>query len=470
MGIRFGTDGWRDVIARDFTFANVRRVTAAIAAFLEGEGTAGRGVAVAFDRRFLSGEFAAEVAGVFEARGVPVYLAPSHLPTPALSWSVRDRGLAGGVMVTASHNPPIWNGLKFKEPFGGSARNRVSARIEELLTVQPPGEQIPCGLPGGRRTAGSTRPLDCWDSYRAGIWKLVDRDAIRGAGLRVAFDAMHGCGAPWLVRLLEEAGCEVVVLRGEANPGFGGAAPEPVETNLARLREVVLRERCALGVANDGDADRIGAVDERGRYFSPQRILAVLFRYLLEERRLTGAVARAVSATSMLDLLARRRGVQTVLTPIGFKHTGEAMLEREILIGGEESGGIGIGAHLPDRDGLLNALLLVEVVAKSGLGLRAYLQQIFEEVGYFTYERLDLQVDSGTPAGERLAGLEMDTLLGRPVVGVERMDGTKFLRDDSSWLLIRASGTEPLLRIYAEARSREEVRALIDEGRRLAEA
>jgi len=471
MKIRFGTDGWRGVMARDFTFDNVRRVTAAIAAYLEDQGTAAQGVAVAFDRRLLSRGFAEEAAGVLAARGIPVRLASGPEPTPLLSWAVRHQGLAGGIMITASHNPPEWNGLKFKEPYGGSAGTETCRAVEAHLTGVPRGGSIRCLSPGEVKDRGLLENLDAWQGYRAALGRIVDFDCLRAAGLRVAVDAMHGCGAPGLRTLLEEAGCRVVELRPEWNPGFDGASPEPVEANLASLARAVRAEGCALGLANDGDGDRIGAVDERGRYFSPQRILAVLLRYLREVKGLHGDVVKAVSATSLLDLLAESYGLGVQVTPIGFKHIGEAMRDHAVLIGGEESGGIGIPAHLPERDGLLNALLLAEIVARTGKGLRAYVQEIFDEVGYFTYERSDfpLEASRADTLREEIAALEApETLAGRRVQAVLRLDGTRLLRDDASWLLIRPSGTEPLLRLYAEARSSEEVQELLAAGRRLA--
>jgi alpha-D-glucose phosphate-specific phosphoglucomutase len=472
MKIRFGTDGWRGVISRDFTFDNVRRLTWAIAAYFEEQGLAGRGVAVGYDRRFLSAQYAAEAAGVLAARGVPVRLATEYLPTPAVAWAVRDQELAGGIVITASHNPPEWNGIKFKESFGGSSRGSVNERVEEILDgATPPGEEIACLPVAEARGEGIVGDLEVWESYTQGLRRLVDFPAIRTAGLTVAVDPMYGCSTPWLRLFLEEAGCRVVEIHNQENPGFGGVPPEPSEGHLTQLMEMVAREGWSLGLANDGDGDRIGAVDERGRYFSPQRILTALLRYLREFKGLSGDVAKAVSASSMIDLLAEKYRYDVILTPIGFKYIGEVMLEREILIGGEESGGIGIPAHLPDRDGLLNALLLAEIVARTGRGLRAYIQEVFDEVGYFTYDRVDLELPPQAAEGvrARTAAIDgVDRLAGKPVRDVVKLDGTKFVFDDHSWLLVRPSGTEPVLRVYAEARSRDEVQALLDEGRRLA--
>lgn len=473
MRIKFGTDGWRGVISRDFTFANVRRVVSAIGAYLEEQGTATRGVAVAYDRRFLSDRYAAEAAGVLAARGIPVRLGAEALPTPVLSWAVKHQGLAGGVMITASHNPPEWNGVKVKEPFGGSSRTSVNQRIEAILHggATPEGDAIPCLGAAEARRKGLLAELDAWEGYAAGLKRLVDFEALRRAALPVAVDCMHGAGTPWLPRLLAEAGCRVTELHAEPNPGFRGVAPEPIEAALPELMAAVRSQGCRLGLANDGDADRIGAVDERGRYFSPHRIFAAFVRYLREAKGLGGDVAKTVSATSMIDLLAARHGFGVVLTPIGFKHIGEVMLEREILVGGEESGGIGVAAHLPERDGILNALLLAEIVATTGLGLRQYIQQVFDEVGYFTYDRIDLHLDGAAieAVRGRMAALDgVASLAGLPVTECLKLDGTRLKRDDASWLLVRPSGTEPVLRIYAEARSAGEVKALLAEGQRLA--
>ncbi len=470
MRIRFGTDGWRGVMSRDFTYANVRRVVAAVAGYLEARGEADRGLAVGYDRRFGSEGYATEAARVLAARGIRVWLAPEPVPTPLVSWAVRHLGLAGGIVITASHNPPEWNGIKFKEAFGGSARPAVSGRIEDRLAGVPDGDAVPCADLGAARRDGLVTPLDVWDAYRAALWSFVDRAAIGSAGLRVAVDAMHGTGSPWLARLLEEAGCEVVPLRAAPDPGFGGMAPEPLEAHLGGLMAAVPGRGCALGVANDGDADRIGAVDERGAYFSAQRIFAVLLHHLYEDKALRGRVVLSVSGTAMAEALAAPRGLAVDWTPIGFKHIGEALLGDDTLIGGEESGGIGVPAFGPERDGLLNALLLVEGVARGGRGLRAWLDEVFAETGYFTYVRRDLPLPAhrADAVRRRIAALaDPDALADRAVVRVRRVDGVRFERDDGSWLLVRASGTEPKLRLYAEARSKADAASLLDAGRRL---
>ncbi len=470
MKICFGTDGWRGVISRDFTFDNLRRMMAAIASFLEAAGLAARGVAVGYDRRFLSAEYAAEAAGVLAARGIRVLLADRPVPTPVVSWAVRHLGLGGGVVITASHNPPEWNGVKFKEPEGCAARQTTSRRIEGFLEEVPEGRAVPCLGPDEARRRGLLAPLDVWDAYRRAVWGFVDREHLRRHRPRVAVDAMHGCAWPWLGELLDEARCTVTALRTDHNPGFGGIPPEPLEEHLGSLMDAVARGGALVGLANDGDADRIGAVDERGRYFSAQRIFAVLLHHLLEDRGMAGRVVRSVSGTAMADLLSARRGLELVVTPIGFKHIGEAVAEPGTLIGGEESGGIAIPAFLPERDGLLNALLLVSLAVRAG-GLRRYLDRVFAVTGPFTYQRVDVPLEpAARPAVvERIAELPSPpTLAGRRVVRAVRIDGLRLERDDGSWLLLRASGTEPKLRFYAEGRSPGDVDALLAEGRRMA--
>jgi phosphomannomutase len=469
--IRFGTDGWRGLIAEDLTYANVRRVAAALAISLEGRGVAQKGVAVGYDRRFLSPQFAAEAAAVLADRGVPVRLAPAPLPTPVLSWAVTRGGHAAGLMVTASHNPPEWNGIKIKEAYGGPSTADTNAELEAILAGEASeGEAIARGDLAALRKRGLVTPLDVWDDYVAGLKRLIDFDAVGKAGFAV-YDAMHGTGAGWTDQLLRSSGLKVRALRTAYNPGFGGVSPEPTPDRLGKLHSEVVRLRARLGLANDGDADRIAAVDENGRFFSPQRILAVFAKYLSEVKGHKGDVAKTVSATSMLDLMAEKYGYKIIDTPIGFRHAGALMAQRPILIGGEESGAVGIGAHLPERDGVANALLLAEIVGRTGLGLRAYAQTIFDEIGYFTYARTDLRPNAEEMklARARLAALTPPaSLCGHRIVSVSTLDGLKFNLDDHSWLLVRASGTEPILRVYAEARSDTEVKALLAEGKRLA--
>jgi phosphomannomutase len=468
--IRFGTDGWRALRSGEFTFANVRRVAAALALHLKERGDADRGVAVAFDRRLQAAEHAREAAGVLASYGVPVRFAEEYLPTPVLSWAVRHHGMAAGLMVTASHNPPGWSGIKIKEPLGCPSSAATNGALEKLMDTEvTDGEKLEALELEVAGKRGLVEVLTPRAGYVESLSKLVDFDAVRRAGV-VGFDAMYGCGAGWTDTLLLGSGVALESLHLEGDPNFGGFGPEPVEARLTELMALGRSGKIRLGVANDGDADRIAAVDERGNFFSPQRILALFAKYLSEVKRLTGCVGKSVSATSLLDLMAPKYGFDVVDLPIGFRHVGELMSQREVLMGGEESGALGIGAHLPERDGIVNALLLAEMVGSTGLGLRAYMQTIFDEFGYFTYGRRDLrleqtQIDTVRARIKEMA--EPQSLLGLPVMGTQRIDGLKFIRDDHSWLMLRPSGTEPLVRLYAEARSRSEVEELLDEGYRL---
>jgi phosphomannomutase len=471
--ISFGTDGWRGVISRDFTFESVRVVVqGAMDAFPAPQ--LARGVLVGYDRRFLSDRYAAEAAAVVAGNGQPCRLAADYLPTPVVAHAVKSSGAGLGIVVTASHNPAEWNGLKFKEPFGGSAAPETTARIERAIEsrAEPPA----LADLAAARTAGRVTTFDPWPAYEAAVWRQVDAEGIRGARatlghpLRVVVDPMHGAAAAHLARLLRHAGADVVEIRGEWHPGFGGVSPEPVPKNLDALAEAVRGERAFLGLACDGDADRIGAVDSTGRFVSSHQILALLLDDLAGRQGRRGRVVKTVSTTRMVERLAAAYGCPLTETPIGFKYVCAEMLKGDVLIGGEESGGIGLPAHLPERDGLLNGLLLAAIVARAGRPLEAVVGDIERRVGPHAYDRVDLEIEpEARPAVKaRLERADVARLDGTPVVERHARDGYKFLLEDDAWLLVRPSGTEPVLRIYAEAATPERVAALLAAGRRLA--
>ncbi len=469
--IKFGTDGWRGVISRDFTFENVRWVTQAVVDYLVLKDLHSKGMIVGYDRRFLSREYAEEAASVIAANGITVFVSDRFAPTPAVSAAVKSKGAGGGIMVTASHNPPRYNGLKFKEGFGGSALPETTAVVEDLLRVRQGRDEKPQFIPFDEGVEkGLIVPFDPVAGYLDQLRAFVDFEKIRGSGVRVAVDSMYGAGAGCIKSLLEEVGIEVREIGADENPGFGGVSPEPIDKNLQGLISLVKEDGYDLGLATDGDADRIGAVDGRGEFFNSHRILTLLFRHMVETRGVKGDVVKTVSGTRMIDILAMKYGLPVHETPIGFKHICKLMLEGDILLGGEESGGIGITSYLPERDGILIALLLVEIVAVNGKRLEVVLDQIFDEIGLFCYDRIDLEIENDKMAGvrSRLVDFHPDQLAGVPVERENRMDGVKFLMKDGSWLLIRASGTEPVLRIYAEAASREGVGMLLAEGKKLA--
>ena len=470
-GIRFGTDGWRDVIADGFTFQRVRVVAWALARYLQQVGWAERGLAVGYDARFLSDRFARAVAEVACGCGLSVHLPARHLPTPALAAYVVRHGLGGGVMVTASHNPPEFNGLKFKPPYGGSATTAITGPLqEEANRLLAQGDEPPAADLEAAARAGRVRTWQPEPEYLEVLLPRVDRELIRRASLAVVADPMHGAARLVLAEALRQAGCrEVYLIRGDHNPAFGGVNPEPIEANLTPLVQAV-RERpgVAAGLAVDGDGDRIGAVDEQGRFVNAHQIFALLLVHLVERRGLRGRVVRTVNTTSMVDRLARQYGLELVETPVGFKHVGEQMLAGDVLIGGEESGGIGIAGHLPERDGVLAALLLVEAMAATGRRLGELVADLERRVGPHAYGRLDIPAGDSQRARlqERLASWRPARLDGARVVDVRDVDGVKLLLEDGSWLMVRVSGTEPLVRVYAEAASPDAIRRLLDWGGR----
>ena len=479
--IRFGTDGWRAVISHEFTFANVRRVAQAIADFVSEETTRVPSVVVGFDTRFLSDRYALAVAEVLADNGIQVILSRSDCPTPALSYAVCHLRAAAGVMLTASHNPPRYNGLKVKAPYGGPASAEVMQRIKAHLS-SPKSQTLP-DLPVPESAfdaphSSLVTPMNLMPLYLDHLRSLVDLEAIGRAGLRAAVDPMYGAGRGYLRSILAAAGCDVLEIRGELNPGFGGIYPEPIERNLAALVAAVRDNRRDVGLATDGDADRIGAVDALGRFVSPQIIFALALRHLVERRGLRGAVVKTVSTTAMVNVLAERYGLPLYETPVGFNHICDLILANDVLIGGEESGGITIRGHIPEGDGILMGLLLLEIMATCDQPLHVIISELMDDVGPFHYGRNDLKTRPFDEAQdrpfskeelvERLMAEVPSRVCGLRVEGINNSDGVKYLLEDENWLLIRPSGTEPVLRIYAEARSREMVGRLLEEGAKLA--
>ena len=447
---RFGTDGWRGVIARDFNRENATLVARALARYLVEFEDIRRSVVVGYDTRFGAGRFARTVSEVLTSVGIEVKLGSAPTPTPALSYAVKHHGAAAGIMLTASHNPPEWLGIKLKASFGGSAPPRAVGEIERFL-ADP--RHLPRVAPDPRRI----EIVDFKADYLHRLAELVDLKKVADTGLRLAIDPMHGAGGGYLSALLQEHNIPAVEVRGTPDPLFGNIQPEPVEANLGPLVETVRSESCAAGMATDGDADRIAAVDANGDFVDPHKIFALVFRHLIERRGLRGGVTKTFSVSKMIDRMAEKYGVPLHETPIGFKHIANQMLEYDLLIGGEESGGIGIRPHLPERDGLLVSLLLAEIMATEGRPLAECVADLQQEFGPLYYRRVDLYLEPGQKqrALERFAGNQLRQLDGRTVVGREDMDGTKLYLLNAGWVLLRASGTEPVVRIYAEAPSRE---------------
>ncbi len=458
--ITFGTDGWRGVIGDDFTFANVRRVAAAIAEYVRKESAPADGLVVGYDTRFLSAECAELAAEVVAAAGIPVVLADRPTPTPAISYAVVARRTSGAIVITASHNPYRWNGVKFKAPHGGSAAPAIMRRIVAHL------HKLDRSPARARKT--KTAPIATTDlvgPYLERLRGMVHLDRVRDSGRRFVIDPLYGAARGCIARLFDEARIPYREIHSELNPLFPGLNPEPIEPHVSELRRIVLEGGYDAGLATDGDADRVGAIDRRGTFVDSHKIFSLLLKHLVEDLGMRGDVVKTFSTTQMIDKLARKHDLPLHITPIGFKYICELMLTRDVLIGGEESGGIGIKGHLPERDGILNSLLLAEVMADKGRTLGELVQELSEEYGPHEYDRVDLELE--LKAAQRVARLvaqgKVKRVVGLKVTAIEDLDGAKMWFGDSAWLLVRASGTENLLRLYAEAPSREQVKALLDE-------
>lgn len=463
--VHFGTDGWRALLADTFTFENVRACAAATADYFAAAQGTGKPFVVGFDTRFLSEDFAEAVARVVAKRGFDVFLADRPAPTPAISYDIVRRGAAGGIVVTSSHNPFNWNGIKVKPHYGGSASPEIVEDIEA---------RVPTILASGpaphAHARGRIERFDPLPRYIEGLEAQVDVQRIRDAGLKVAIDSMYGAGAGILRGMIEGGSTTVTELHGERNPAFPGIkAPEPIESNLGALMDAVAHGGFDIGLANDGDADRAGLVDEHGRYVNQLRTFALLVNYLLGERGLKGAVVRSLTTTTMADILAVHYGVECRVTPVGFKHIGPLMMELDALIGGEESGGYGFRGHLPERDGILTDLFLLDYLAATGRKPSQLMDDVFAIAGEHFYAREDFELPvADKPAMmERIDAARPTDLAGLAVTQRDTLDGWRFVTDEG-WLLFRMSGTEPLLRIYTEVRSEALVAPLIAAGRALA--
>ena len=455
MSFPLGTDGWRGVIAEGCTFAAVRRTASAAAAVYRqipsGDTTR---IVVGFDTRFFSPEFAAAAAEELARAGIDVLLSDRPIPTPAVSYHVRRLGLAGGLAITASHNPAAYNGVKIKAHFGGSAPPELYAAADRARPAPP------AAMPGRVVCEDLLAP------YREGLSRLVDLETIRRAGLSVLADSMHGAAGTLVGDILSGGTTRVVPFRSERDVLFGGVHPEPIAANLAAAAGAVRRERCGLAVAHDGDADRLGVLDGRGAFVSPHRILALLLLHAFRRRGLAGGIARTFSTSLLIDRVARALGAPLFETPIGFKYVAELMTSGQAAAGGEESGGYAFAFHLPERDGVVNALLLIESLALSGRTIDQAMADLASEFGELAYGRRDLYLPVPV-IREFLADVQASPstrLSGTPVTDVRDKDGVKYMLDGQGWLLHRLSGTEPMLRLYCEHEREEEVGKVLDEA------
>lgn len=465
VAVKFGTDGWRAVIAEDFTFANLERVAQAYADYLlqnaQRENAAqSAAVVVGFDRRFLSDRFAQRAAEILRGNDLQVFLFRESVPTPLVSWAVRELGAAGGVVITASHNPPHFNGFKIKASWGGSASGDITTAVEALLDRHPPQKlALKAGVEDERLTAAEA-------TYRRQLASYVDLERIKRTAGRIIVDPMHGAAGDWIAQLAGGGELAIETIRATRDTLFGGVNPEPIDSNLGPLKRRVAETGALLGLATDGDADRVGAVNERGQTMTMHEVVPLVLLHLAERRCLTGGVVRTFSQSILTKRIAADFNLPLYETPIGFKYIADLMLREDILIGAEESGGIGVKGHIPERDGILNSLLFLEAVVAAGKTPSEMVREMHQRYGEFYFGRRDVhtEVARGQEFVAALAAAPPDEFAGQRVTGVDTLDGAKLLFDDESWLLFRQSGTEPVLRLYSEATSVEKMELLLNEA------
>jgi alpha-D-glucose phosphate-specific phosphoglucomutase len=450
--IKFGTDGWRGVIAEDFTFANARVVAQAIARYAVRNEDARKGLLIGYDHRFAADHVAADLAEVISSTGTPVFLATEPCPTPAISLLVRQREAAGGLMITASHNPYSWNGIKYKASYGSSALPSIVSQIEkELAWVQ---ENSVGPLPPRKNLI---QPLETRAPYLDTLEKLVDWQRLRDAKFRFVSDVMHGSATGLLRELFTRNGVACDEIRGTRDPRFGGVHPEPIEPHIEALRQAVLAGKYDAGFCADGDGDRIGAIDRDGSFVNPHQIFALLVWHLAGTRNLSGDIAKTFSVTKLIDKLCAKLNRKLHEVPVGFKYICELMLEQNILVGGEESGGIGTSLYLPERDATVSALFLAELMAWHGKNLGQLLAALHSEFGEYHYGRVDLDVHPAQKekAVAHFSSEQTTSVAEWQIARRENMDGIKVYLEDFGWVMVRASGTENLLRVYSETSRRD---------------
>ena len=469
--IKFGTSGWRDIIADNFTFENVRLVAQAVANYIKDKHLEDQGVIVGYDTRFLAEDFAKEVASVMGANGIKVYLCNRDTPTPVIAYDIVKNKRAGGINITASHNPPKYAGFKFSPEWGGPALPEttrwIEARIEELRKSDK--ERCKYQELSSLLKSGIVEFFDPKPQYFEHIADIIDFKIIKESGLKILYNPMHGTGREYLDALLKEFDIEVKTINSNLDPLFDGRAPDPSEENLRETVKILKKEKFDLALATDGDADRFGILDKSGEYIKPNFIIALVYDYIYTEKNIKGGVARSVATSHIVDAVARLHKQKAYETPVGFKYLGDILLRGNVAVIGEESAGLSIKGHIPEKDGILADLLVAEMVARRGKTLKEQIEDLFQKVGRFYTERINFPIKD-----EKMKEKLMDFLntnikkfAGRNVVKMIRIDGSKLIFEDGSWVLFRPSGTEPVVRFYVEAHSEEDLRELIDAGERL---
>ncbi len=466
--IKFGTSGWRGVIADDFTFARVRVVVQAIADHLIAQGLKDKGVVVGYDTRFLSERFAAEAVKVFAANGIRSFFSNRDVPTPAVAFEIIRRKAAGGINFTASHNPPEYNGLKFSPAWGGPALPETTRDIETRANALLDKNSIVAMPLVEAKQKGLVEEADLRKSYLDELRKKIDLEAIKKAKLKVAVDLLYGTGRDYLDTVLKDAGCAVTIIHGHRDTLFGGRSPEPSEENLFELSSVMKKGKFDIGLAVDGDADRFGVMDIDGTYINPNQVLALVLDYLCRSRGWKGGAARSIATSHLVDAVAKKHGIEVYETGVGFKYIGDLLVQGKIIFGGEESAGMTIKDHVPEKDGIIACMLVAEMVSQEKRPIKELLKRLYKDVGTILNDRVNIRLTDVNQklVAERLA-LPLTELGGLRVKGKKATaDGTKYMLEDDSWVLMRASGTEPVVRIYVEAESEEKIQNLIESGKK----
>jgi len=448
--IKFGTDGWRAIINEDFTTQNVQLVAQAFVKYLKDSNLADNGIAIGYDNRLYSDKFARDAAEICSGAGIKVYLTEKSVPTPVISYSVKNMGLGAGIMITASHNPPNWNGFKIKEAFGGSAfpetTKAVESNLSTNLSITPSKDKITL--------------FDPDPEYFKQINKLVNIKKIKDAGITMVVDAMHGSGAGYFKRL----GLDVIEIRGNIDTTFGGINPEPIPANLNEsisYMKNISKQKIGACIILDGDADRLAAIDINGEFINTHKVFVLLLKHLFENRKMTGDVIKTFNLSNLINKLCANYALNLKTTPIGFKYIAKEMIDGNVLLGGEESGGMGIKGNIPERDGILAGLNLFELMADTKMNLGEIMENIMQKEGHYYYDRLDVHTQKAIQIVNLLKSSPPDSFAGFKIASIETLDGLKINFKDESWILFRASGTEPLLRIYAEGRSKANLSALL---------
>jgi len=469
MGIKFGTDGWRAIISQDFTFENVRIASQAVADHFVGAAhCAAPTFVIGYDWRFLSEKYAELAVEVLAGNGIKVLLSDKAVPTPLVSFAIKNKKLSGGLMITASHNPPYYNGLKIKAPYGGSADEGITKSVESLLAKNPVRSmEFKKGI-----DSGAIELVDLKKDYMKFVKAYIDFKPMRNAKINALVDCMHGVGDGYIPEILKGTKIKITQIRTGRDTLFGGINPEPIPKNLEATFQAMKDKKSNydICIVNDGDADRIGAVTPGGKFMGAGQIMALLLLHFIEDRHWKGGVVKTVSNTTLIDLIAKKYGLKLYETPVGFKYICRLMLDEDILIGGEESGGIGVKGYMPERDGMLLGVLLVEMMAHRKKGILEIIKDVEKEYGSFRYQRIDMDYpdDKKKKLMELLKTNPLKQVCGKNVKETKSFDGYKFIMDDNSWLILRLSGTEPILRIYAEASGEKTAKSYLDFGKNLA--